>query len=213
MIKINIFEKIFEIMEEYEKLIHIKKNNKINKENNSSNLNNFFEKDFFEFIYNNIKINKEINIENINKNDNDNIENINKKDNDNNENIDKNYNYNSFQDITNNSLIIINRDINKDINEDINNDINKDINNNYSIIQKYIKKIYKKIVLMCHPDKNGDKELFIKCQEYYNNNFLIGILYIGYKIKINFPELNKTIIDYIFGEIRIIQEKIKNNQI
>ena len=191
-IKLNIFEKIFEIMEEYENLINNKKNTKENCKNY------FFEKDFFNFIYNNINISQQ--------------------------------DINFLNNDINNLCIINNNDINDDINNDINDDINDEMNAKYNdeindkindeinakynendlIIKNYIKKMYKKIVLLCHPDKNGNKELFIKCQEYYNNNFLIGILYIGYKVKINFSVLNKIIIDHIFGEIRIIQEKIKN---
>ena len=195
MIKLNIFEKIFEIMEEYEnkkkKLINNCQNKEVNEninENNNSE-SNLFENDFFKFIFNNIKINKK----EINNNE---IKEYNKKSND------KLYDEKFVS--TNNSLIILN---------DLDIKCNLPINNNSLIIKEYIKKLYKKLVLYCHPDKNGEKELFIKCQEYYNNKLLIGLLYIGYKIKINLPLLNKIIIDIIFIEIRIIQEKIRNNEI
>ena len=92
------------------------------------------------------------------------------------------------------------------------------------IIKAYIKKCYKKIVLKCHPDKNksthnADK-LFIKCHDYYDNEFLIGLLYIYYLYKILPPApLNNTsptepdenseiLIDRIFKEIRMIQDKL-----
>jgi len=92
------------------------------------------------------------------------------------------------------------------------------------IIKSYIKKCYRKIVLKCHPDKNksthnADK-LFIKCHEYYDNGFLIGLLYIFYLYKLLPPApLNNTsptepdddssiLIDRIFKEIRIIQDKL-----
>ena len=92
------------------------------------------------------------------------------------------------------------------------------------IIKAYIKKCYKKIVLKCHPDKNksthnADK-LFIKCHDYYDNEFLIGLLYIFYLYKILPPApLNNTsptepddnssiLIDRIFKEIRMIQDKL-----
>lgn len=92
------------------------------------------------------------------------------------------------------------------------------------IINAYIKKCYKKIVLKCHPDKNksthnADK-LFIKCQDYYDNQFLIGLLYIFYLYKILPPApLNNTsptepdenssiLIERIFKEIRLIQDKL-----
>lgn len=92
------------------------------------------------------------------------------------------------------------------------------------IINAYIKKCYKKIVLKCHPDKNksthnADK-LFIKCHDYYDNLFLIGLLYIFYLYKILPPApLNNTsptepdensniLIERIFKEIRLIQDKL-----
>lgn len=92
------------------------------------------------------------------------------------------------------------------------------------IINTYIKKCYKKIVLKCHPDKNksthnADK-LFIKCHTYYDNEFLIGLLYIFYLYKILPPApLNNTspsesdenysiLTDRIFKEIRMIQDKL-----
>lgn len=92
------------------------------------------------------------------------------------------------------------------------------------VINAYIKKCYKKIVLKCHPDKNksthnADK-LFIKCHNYYDNSFLIGLLYIFYLYKILPPApLNNTsptelddnssiLVDQIFKEIRLIQGKL-----
>ena len=98
---------------------------------------------------------------------------------------------------------------------------NVDIN---PVIKAYIKKCYKKIVLKCHPDKNksthnADK-LFIKCHNYYDNGFLIGLLYIFYLYKILPPSpLNNTspaelddnssiLIDQIFKEIRMVQDKL-----
>lgn len=98
---------------------------------------------------------------------------------------------------------------------------NVDIN---PVIKAYIKKCYKKIVLKCHPDKNksthnADK-LFIKCHNYYDNGFLIGLLYIFYLYKILPPApLNNTspteldddssiLIDQIFKEIRMVQDKL-----
>ena len=92
------------------------------------------------------------------------------------------------------------------------------------VIKAYVRKCYKKIVLKCHPDKNksihnADK-LFIKCHNYYDNGFLIGLLYIFYLYKILPPApLNNTspteldddssiLIDQICKEIRIIQDKL-----
>ena len=98
---------------------------------------------------------------------------------------------------------------NKNINT-ILNDIDIPIEEN-EIIKSYIKKCYKRIVLKCHPDKNNnpdDNKYFIKCQEYYDNSFLIGLLYIFYLYKLDPPLLCDVIINRILCEIRIIQEKI-----
>ena len=91
-------------------------------------------------------------------------------------------------------------------------------------MNKYIKKCYKKIVLKCHPDKNkksqGASTIFVRCQEYYDNRLLIGILYIFYLYSIKPPEPlnaldpnninNKTnaLLNRIAKEIYIIQKKI-----
>ena len=92
------------------------------------------------------------------------------------------------------------------------------------VIKSYIKKCYRKIVLKCHPDKNKSNKnaenLFIKCHDYYDNNFLIGLLYVFYLYKILPPSpLNNTspiepdenssiLVDRIFKEIRLIQDKL-----
>ena len=92
------------------------------------------------------------------------------------------------------------------------------------VIKSYIKKCYRKIVLKCHPDKNKSNKnaenLFIKCHDYYDNNFLIGLLYVFYLYKILPPApLNNTspiepdenssiLVDRIFKEIRLIQDKL-----
>ena len=93
-----------------------------------------------------------------------------------------------------------------------------------SIVNAYIKKCYKKIVLKCHPDKNKSNKsaerLFIKCHDYYDNLFLIGLMYVFYLYKILPPSpLNNTsptkpdetstiLIERIFKEIRLIQDKL-----
>ena len=95
-----------------------------------------------------------------------------------------------------------------------------------AIINAYIKKCYKVIVLKCHPDKNklqtNIHANFIKCQEYYDENLLIGLLYIFYIYKLSPPSpLNistpvvpndkcNIIIDRIFREIRVIQCKLES---
>ena len=225
----NIFEKIFEIMSEYEKLL----NSKINTNNNSNDINDsydindnnpFNDDDFFKYIFQNIHIEKKT--EDIKNKEN----NINQKnifiENNNDSNINNFLNsfHNSFNNNNENNSNENNNNydkINKDENEEdkMNKDENENeedfkIDNNETdedkFINDFIKKIYKKIILKCHPDKNGDKDLFLKCKEYYDDRFLIGILYIGYKIKFKLPLLNQIIIDKILFEIRIIQEKIIN---
>jgi len=206
---INIFDKIFKIMTEYENLLnYINHKSNVNKNDNINN-DNYMNKDdiinnncdtFFNYIYNNIKIipNK-ININNNldnellikkNKLGNNNIQ----KDKLENENIQKDE--------------LENENIQKDELE--NENIQKDEleNENKLIIDKFIKKIYKKIILKCHPDKNGDNNLFIKCQEYYEKKFLIGLIYISYIIKYSIPFIDNIIINQILIEIRIIQHNI-----
>lgn len=93
-----------------------------------------------------------------------------------------------------------------------------------AIVKKYIKKCYKLIVLKCHPDKNttqaNSSALFIKCKDYYNEQLLIGLLYIFYLYKINPPhpldistpvvpdDDCNILIDRILREIRVIQDKL-----
>lgn len=96
-----------------------------------------------------------------------------------------------------------------EINEIENNTTNK-MN---SEVKKYMKSCYKKIILLCHPDKTKEnkelyQEYFIKSQEYYENNFIIGLLYLFYLLKLKPPSLSSLIVNHIIIEIRHIQEKI-----
>jgi hypothetical protein len=93
-----------------------------------------------------------------------------------------------------------------------------------AIIKKYIKKCYKIIVLKCHPDKNtsnaNSSALFIKCKDYYNEQLLIGLLYVFYLYKLHPPyplnmdmtsvpdDEGDILISRILREIRIIQYKL-----
>ncbi len=149
--------------------------------NNPNNLNNLKNKNT-----NNSKDNK-------NKNNN--------KNNNPNSNLDNNLDNNIDNNINNNE----NKQNKKDEIDEIEED---DEDENERIISDFIKMVYKKIVLKCHPDKGGDRNNFIKCKEYYDNKFLIGLLYIGFIVKYELPELNKLIINKILFEIRVIQEKI-----
>ena len=94
------------------------------------------------------------------------------------------------------------------------------------IVKKYIKKCYKLIVLKCHPDKIKestafDKTLmFIRCKDYYDNQLLIGLLYVFYMYNLNPPaplitsmpssqdEEYNMLMDQIIHEIRVIQDKL-----
>ena len=110
-----------------------------------------------------------------------------------------------------------------DPNKELESETKKKVDTN-PVIKAYVRKCYRKIVLKCHPDKNksihnADK-LFIKCHNYYDNGFLIGLLYIFYLYKILPPApLNNTspteleddssiLLDQIFKEIRLIQDKL-----
>jgi hypothetical protein len=186
----NIFHKIFEIMNCYENLLN--NHSKFNNKNTSNDFSNNFMKNqdnFFTFIFKNIHIYKNNQDNNNNNENSNNIENIVMNDN-------INVNSNNYT-------------TNENSNENTNNieiPIEKD-----EIIKSYIKKCYKRIVLKCHPDKNNnpeDNKYFIKCQEYYDNSFLIGLLYIFYLYKLDPPLLCDVIINRILCEIRLIQEKI-----
>ena len=195
----NIFHKIFEIMNCYENLLN--NHSKCNNKNKSTDFSNNFmknEDNFFTFIFKNIHIYKN-NQEDINNTDNTNYINNNITNNE----INDNHAYNTTENTTEN--------MNDNTNDNINtNNIGIPIEKD-EIIKSYMKKCYKKIVLKCHPDKNNnpeDNKYFIKCQEYYDNCFLIGLLYIFYLYKLEPPLLCDIIINRILCEIRIIQEKI-----
>ena len=177
----------------YENLLN--NHSKCNNKNKSTDFSNNFmknEDNFFTFIFKNIHIYKN------NQEDTNNIENTNTND---------NTNVNTNDNTNNNTNINTNENVNNNLNT---NNIDFQIENN-EIIKSYIKKCYKRIVLKCHPDKNNnleDNKYFIKCQEYYDNSFLIGLLYIFYLYKLVPPLLCDVIINRILCEIRIIQEKI-----
>lgn len=107
--------------------------------------------------------------------------------------------------------------------EELPQDKPKPLSNREQIITKYIKKCYRIIVLKCHPDKNksheNGSELFMKCQQYYECDFLIGILYVFYLYKLKPPaplcntqdlqdDNYTTIVNRILLEMRVIQEKL-----
>ena len=227
----NILNKIYCIMDEYDYLLNINNNLEDNDidditdndiVNNKNELSQQFNDGFFKYIFDNINLSRQDNI----KNSLDNSSESHEKETYTNEKIeiDEISSINILNKVNDNEININQDNINQDnINQDnkeednINQDnkdnkeednINQDNKEEDNIILDFIKKIYKKIIIKCHPDKGGDKSLFIKCQEYYDNKFLIGILYIGYKVNFILPELNNKIIEQILYEIRIIQQKI-----
>jgi len=214
----NIFKKIFDIMNEYENLLdnYDNLNKNINLKKNKESDFDFNNDVFFNFIFNNMKIEKNIPVKtDTNSNNISNFENSN-----NIQNIDNSNNILNINNQSNNH-INYNSNLYKENNIELNLISLKDNNNDSEkkkykkdteniVLKKYYKKMYKKIVLVCHPDKNGDKNMFIKCQKYYEDKSLIGLLYISYKLQIKPELLTDIIIKKIFEEIRIIQEKINN---
>jgi hypothetical protein len=228
---INIFDKIFQIMNEYDNLM-----NNIKKEQYDTSNDIFFKS-----LFNMITIKKKDNIKSkyISQNTNQDFSQNTNQDFSQNtnqylsqntnqylsQNTNQDLSQNTNQDLSQNTNQYINKDIHKDTNQNTNQDLSQDLsqyisqdlsqdpNNNIenkkNIINNFIKKIYKKIILKCHPDKDGgNTSIFLKCNEYYNNNFLIGILFIAHKLKYKIPPLNNIIIDQILIEIRITHEKI-----
>ena len=66
---------------------------------------------------------------------------------------------------------------------------------------KLVKKLYKKLVLKFHPDKKGDQDIFLKIQNYYEKNLLIGLINISKNNNVNVPLLDKDDSNKIFQEI------------
>ena len=209
-------------MNEYENLLdnydNLKNNTSFKKKESEFDFNN---DDFFNFIFKNIKIEKNIplerdnnskNFENSNNipivNDKNNIKNIENTNNIVNINSSLNYHINYNNIFSKENIIELNLISVKDNETSEKKKYKKD--NENIVLKKYYKKMYRKIVLVCHPDKNGDKNMFIKCQKYYEDRSLIGLLYISYKLQIKPELLTDIIIKKIFEEIRIIQEKINN---
>ena len=213
----NIFHKIFEIMDHYENIL-----------DNSSyeGDDKYTEKDdFFAFLFKNMKKQEatpkkgaETNDEE--KNETNDVEKTETND------VEKPETNDEEKPETNDEEKPETKDEEKteiDPNKELESETKKKVDKN-PVIKAYVKKCYRKIVLKCHPDKNksihnADK-LFIKCHNYYDNGFLIGLLYIFYLYKILPPApLNNTspteldddssiLLDQIFKEIRMVQDKL-----
>ncbi len=209
--KVNIYLEIFNILNEYELLLKIyhdknfiinEKNNK--KDNNySNNINEFVDNDFLNYIFNSVKIKKNINQTHINE----------KQESSNNQESNNNNN----NEIPNNTPL--NNDDKSNNNQTSNNDetsnnddkSNNDETSNNNEIYKFIKKYYRKIVLLTHPDKTNyitKNNIFKKAKDNFENKFLIGIIKNCYDLKIEITDLTQSLFNHIMFEIRVIQEKI-----
>jgi hypothetical protein len=80
---------------------------------------------------------------------------------------------------------------------------NNDGNMSTTIEKKYclVKLLYKKLVVIFHPDKGGNQEIFIKIKDYYDMDLLIGLLSIYYNNNLVLPELTQKDNDKILNEI------------
>jgi len=225
--KVNIYLEIFNILNEYELLLktyHDKNfiiNEKNNKQDNnySNNINEFVDNDFLNYIFNSVKIKKNINQTHINeKQESSNNQESNNEELNNNNEIKNNISLNNNQkELNNNNEIPNNTPLNNDDksnnNQTSNNDDksnNNDTSNNNEIY-KFIKKYYRKIVLLTHPDKTNDitkNNIFKKAKDNFENKFLIGIIKNCYDLKIEITDLTQSLFNHIMFEIRVIQEKI-----
>ena len=190
MTNVNIFEKIFEIMNEYENCTE------------TYIYNNFSTDNFFNYIFKNININsvpldKSLN-EPLNIPLNKSLD----------EPLDKPLDKSLDKPLDKSLNEPLDKSLNEPLDKSLNEPLDEHLDESLNEIKKYMKKCYKKIVLITHPDKNGDQNIFIKCQTYYEESLLIGILYLCYLLKLDIPPINDIIVNRILIEIRIIQEKI-----
>ena len=196
---IDIFYKIFQIMDHYENILdkHSYNGNKY-KPTEASDL--FTNNDtFFSSIFKNVELNKPVET---------------KKDQDSKEEG--------------------NKDKSAEANKDKPEEANKDklpseiepTTDHGKTVKKYIKKCYKILILRCHPDKHLDEtdfdktKIFIRCKEYYDNQLLIGLLYIFYIYNLSPPSPLITtaptssdteyniLLNQVIYEIRVMQDKL-----
>jgi hypothetical protein len=201
----NIFSKIFQIMNHYEKLdTNSHCDDKYNPADN-----------FFSFLFKNMNVTVKPNIEpNVEPNIEPNVE----------PNIEPNVAPNIEPNVEPNIEPNVAPNVAPNVEPNVAPDYEED-QHREQIINAYIKKCYRIIVLKCHPDKNNksfvnNNERFIKCHEYYDNKLLIGLLYVFYIYGLTPPnplnicestisdENSKILIDRILQEIRVIQEKL-----
>ena len=80
--------------------------------------------------------------------------------------------------------------------------------------QKYylVKLLYKKLIILFHPDKGGNQEIFIKIKDYYDMDLLIGLLNIYYTNNLVLPELTQEDNNKILEEfIKLYTYLLQNN--
>lgn len=213
----NIYNEIIKILNEYDCLLEKVKNQRENnqtqnKETNLKEMNDFLNSDFLKYIFENIKVERqeEENKNNINQNNELDLDEYTK------EHIDKEKKINKPKE-NNDSEENINISKENNNESDENNDDSEENNNRNSKIEKgdevkeFIKKYYRKIIILTHPDKTSDiyrNEMFKKAKEYSENKFLIGIIKLCFDLKIQIESLNKILMNQIFFDIRVIQQKI-----
>ena len=198
---VNIFYKIFQIMDHYENILDNQSYNGNKYAPNEASATFMNTDAFFSSIFKNVSLNKPVE----NKGDHDDKE---KLDNMGKDNMDK-----ESMDKERTDEIKLPSEI-------------EPTTERGKIVKKYIKKCYKLIVLKCHPDKIKestafDKTLmFIRCKDYYDNQLLIGLLYVFYMYNLNPPaplitsmassqdEEYNMLMDQIIHEIRVIQDKL-----
>lgn len=99
----------------------------------------------------------------------------------------------------------LDREFEKELNE---------LSNSDNVKNKMIKKVYHQISKVSHPDKCKDKlrnKMFIDAKEFYENEILIGLLYICSKLKINvkFENISNDEFTIIYRNIKEVESNIK----
>ena len=110
-----------------------------------------------------------------------------------------------------------NNDLNS-INKNFGHDIGVGVGDGNSISQKekqkyyLVKLLYKKLVILFHPDKGGNMDIFIKIKDYYDMDLLIGLLNIYYTHNLVLPELTQEDNNKILEEfIKLYTYLLQNN--
>ena len=98
--------------------------------------------------------------------------------------------------------------------KDIDSDEENDIEEKEEKIS-YISKLFKKIARFLHPDKTNEKdekeklqEEYLKVQQYYEEDYLIGLLSKANELNIKIDEIPEEMIKIIEKNIQVYREKI-----